>query len=116
MSSDGQIVVSGGDDSTVRVWDALTGFARHVLLGHGGEVLSVAAGVDGCRLVSGGVDRTLRVWDTRSGVALQRTDLDAPVVGVVSVRHNGVHFVLAGAGQRIVRMYEVDPDTSPTVN
>ena len=34
MSGDGQTIVSGSEDKTVRVWDVTTGQLRHTLEGH----------------------------------------------------------------------------------
>jgi WD40 repeat protein len=67
ISADGTRAVSGGEDSTVRVWDLTTGRAQATLTGHNGRVLSVALSSDGTRAVSRGVDRTLRVWDLTTG-------------------------------------------------
>jgi WD40 repeat protein len=64
------VIVSGGWDGTVRVWDLASG-APHVepLRGHDVQVNSVALGTLGGRsvIVSGGWDGTLRVWDLASG-------------------------------------------------
>ena len=38
MSGDGQTIVSGSDDKTVRVWDTVTGQLRHTLKGHTSSV------------------------------------------------------------------------------
>ena len=37
---DHSIVVSGGGDETVRIWDTSTGMCKHTLYGHKGEVVS----------------------------------------------------------------------------
>jgi len=47
FSSDGKQVVSGSDDKTVRLWDAVTGAPLQTLEGHAGEVNSVALSSDG---------------------------------------------------------------------
>ncbi len=47
FSPDGQRVVSGSDDQTVRLWDAVTGVALQTLEGHSGLVRSVAFSPDG---------------------------------------------------------------------
>jgi WD40 repeat protein len=49
---DGKKVVSGSDDSTVRVWDIATGQADQTLTGHSDEVTSVEFSPDGKKVVS----------------------------------------------------------------
>ena len=55
ISADGRRVVSGSDDNTVRVWDAVSGeCVLGPLEGHTGEVVtSVSFSADGRRVVSG---------------------------------------------------------------
>ena len=55
-AGDRDVIVSGGDDGTVRVWDAVTGQpAGPPLTGHTGAVFAVAVGRAGDRdvIVSG---------------------------------------------------------------
>jgi WD40 repeat protein len=60
-------VFTGGNDGTIRVWDAETGVEQHRFPGHNGGVLSLAVSPDGRRLLSGGRDSALRVWDVSTG-------------------------------------------------
>jgi len=72
FSPDGQKIVSGSDDKTVRVWDAATGSLQQTLEGHSDPVYSVAFSPDGQKIVSGSYDKTVRVWDAATG-SLQQT-------------------------------------------
>ena len=59
------VIVSGSDDRTVRLWDAAGQPIGEPLTGHTSAVRSVAVGRLGDRdvIVSGSDDRTVRLWD-----------------------------------------------------
>ena len=63
FSSDGSRIVSGSDDKSVRVWDALTGQELNVLKGHTDWVNSVAFSSDERRSSD---NNSLQVWDMES--------------------------------------------------
>ena len=84
-NSDGDKIVSGGEDVTLKVWDAgasaliplnpqpktdgTPAFAASLELkaekqsAHSDRVFSVAFSPDGKTIVSGSADKTLKVWD-----------------------------------------------------
>ena len=69
-AGDREVIVSGSDDGTVQVWDAVTGQpAGPPLNSHTGEVNAVAVGRAGDRevIVSGSDDGTVQVWDAVTG-------------------------------------------------
>ncbi|MEA5464867.1 AAA-like domain-containing protein, partial [Leptothoe sp. PORK10 BA2] len=71
FSPDGQRIVSGSFDNTLRLWDANTGAPiGEPLAGHGDAVWSVAFSPDGQRIVSGSFDNTLRLWDANTGAPI----------------------------------------------
>jgi WD40 repeat protein len=65
FSRDGQRLVSGSEDGTIRVWDVAEGRQLVCFRGHEGAVTCVAFSPDGRRVVSGGVDRTVRIQDIK---------------------------------------------------
>ncbi len=68
FSPDGQRIVSGSRDKTLRLWDAATGQpVGPPLRGHEDWVSSVAFSPDGRRIVLGSFDKTLRLWDAATG-------------------------------------------------
>ena len=99
----GARVVSGSDDSSVRVWDVDGKEPAVVLEGHTGWVMCVAVvegvrGGSGARVVSGSDDSTVRVWD-----------VDGKEPTVVLEGHTGpvtcvavVEGVCGGSGARVV--------------
>lgn len=67
-SPDGKRIVSGSDDTTVRVWDVETRKEVFELLrGHTGWVWSVAFSPDGTLIASASMDKTIRLWDANTG-------------------------------------------------
>ena len=72
FSNDCTQIVSGSQDKSVLVWDALTGVEMKELKGHTGSVDSVAFSSDGAWIVSGSEDKSVRVWDVSTGVELNR--------------------------------------------
>jgi len=63
MSVDGQTLLSGSDDNTIRVWDVETGQFIRSLNGHGYGVTSVAISPDRLRAASGSHDRSIKIWN-----------------------------------------------------
>ena len=70
FSSDGELLVSGSYDKTVKLWDMQTGGVIKTFYGHMMRVLSVSISVDFVRIVSGSGDSTVRLWDIQTGGCL----------------------------------------------
>ena len=71
FSPDGQSVLSGSHDKTLKIWSVSDGSERYTLSGHSDMVSSCAFSPDGSTVLSGSYDNTLKLWDASAGAPLQ---------------------------------------------
>ena len=95
LSADGNTIVSGSKDKTIRRWNANSGKPiGEPLIGHANAVRSLALSADGNTIVSGSWDRTIRLWNAQTG---------DPISGALKGHTNYVNAVtLSADGTTIV--------------
>jgi WD40 repeat protein/serine/threonine protein kinase len=67
FSPDGTRVATGSDDTTIKLWDAVTGQEIGTLSPNQGQVNVVVFSSDGTRIASVGSDKTIKIHDVHSG-------------------------------------------------
>jgi WD40 repeat protein len=107
LSADGRRLISGSDDTTLRVWDTGSGECLRVLEGHTSEIKHIAAAADGRRVVSATGhtgdfdevtaqdDTSVRVWDADSGECLHVLKGHATKVALLAISADGHRVVSA---------------------
>ncbi|KAA1477636.1 WD40 repeat-like protein [Dentipellis sp. KUC8613] len=71
FSPNGKRLITGSDDSTIRVWDLESSAITSLILsGHSDYVRGVAISPDGTKIASACDDRTVRLWSAETGAAL----------------------------------------------
>ncbi|MCB0186766.1 MAG: hypothetical protein KDE31_21010, partial [Caldilineaceae bacterium] len=70
FSPNGRLLVSGGIDRSLRLWDIASGKTIHTLTGHTERVWSVCFSPDGQMVASGSDDGAVKFWDVTTGRCL----------------------------------------------
>lgn len=89
LSADGQTLVSGSQDDTIRVWNPTSGELRRTIVANAGSVRSVSISADGQTLATGNGDRTVKVWDASSGQLQSTLSGHSGSVWSVALSQNG---------------------------
>ncbi|KAH8714805.1 putative WD-repeat protein [Phaeosphaeriaceae sp. PMI808] len=105
FSPDGQLLASASNDSTVRVWETVTGQCRSVLEGHLDWVSTVVFSPDGQLLASASGDSTVRVWEAATGQCRSVLESHSREVWAVVFSPDG-QLLASASDDRTVRVWE----------
>ncbi|KAG8983991.1 hypothetical protein FRB93_006865 [Tulasnella sp. JGI-2019a] len=107
VSPDGTTVISGSDDSTLRLWDAKTGAAiGKPMEGHALQITCMAVSPDSTTIVSGSLDNTLRLWDAKTGEVIGKAMIGHTWwVQCVAVSPNSATIV-SGSDDNTLRLWD----------
>jgi WD40 repeat protein len=104
LSGDGTILVSAGNDRTVKLWNMATKEEVATLTGHSNSITSVAITHDAQTVVSGGWDTVARVWDVpTSKERATLSDFKGHVVWSMALSPDGV----LATGNGYVRLWNL---------
>ncbi|KAI0883900.1 WD40 repeat-like protein [Annulohypoxylon maeteangense] len=109
FSSDGKLIASGSDDSSVRIWDAETGTTQHKFKRHGGWIDSVAISSRGIVAV-GCDDGPIIMWSLSTGREVRRLPTEPETVSRVCFSNDGSK--LAVYSSCTVRIWDLDSEVS----
>ncbi|TFK68171.1 WD40 repeat-like protein, partial [Pluteus cervinus] len=105
-SPDGQYVISGSADGTVRVWDHSTGQPiGQPLQGHSDYISSISCSLDGKYIISGSWDQTIRIWDINTQREIGQP-LHTNFVESVASSPDGM-YVVSGCWDNTVRIWNI---------
>jgi WD40 repeat protein len=113
FSQDGELLVSGGEDKTLRLWETKDGKPiRLVTLDH--AVTAVALSADGKRVATGDAGNTVRVWETAELRQTARYSLPVIANQQEPIRIGSVGFstdgktLLAGSSQGVIVSWDLE--------
>ncbi|MBV9689061.1 MAG: TIR domain-containing protein [Ktedonobacteraceae bacterium] len=106
ISPDGQSLVSGSWDKTIKVWNVQTGHLLRSLKGHTGSVWSVVISPDGQSLVSGSGDKTIKVWNVQTGNLLRSLKGHTDAVSSIAISPDG-QILVSGSEDETIKVWNV---------
>ncbi|MEH1858802.1 MAG: caspase family protein [Nostoc sp.] len=110
ISADGQTIVSGGGDGTMRLWNLQGQTLAEPLHGHEGDVWSVAISADGQTIVSGGLDGTVRLWNLQGQTLAEPWRGHKGNVNSVAISADG-QTIVSGGRDGTVRLWNLQGQT-----
>ncbi|KAI0347855.1 WD40 repeat-like protein [Trametopsis cervina] len=99
------LIVSGGCDKDLRVWDVKSGFCIYVLKGHTSTIRCLKVLHNRPIAVTGSRDRTLRIWDIQRGRLLRVLEGHEQSVRSLDVCGNKV---VSGSYDSTCRLWNID--------
>jgi WD40 repeat protein len=106
FSPDGQMIVSGSDDMTLRLWDIQGNSISQPFEGHQDSVNSVAFSPNGQMIVSGSDDMTLRLWDIQGNSIGQPFQGHQGSVNSVAFSPDG-QIIASGSDDMTLRLWDI---------
>jgi len=106
LSADGQTLVSGSADGTMKVWNVATARVVQTLTGHTQPVLSIALSANGQRLASGSADRTVKVWDLSNSQEVYSFVAHTDNVRGIALSANG-RILVSGSRDRTIKVWDL---------
>jgi WD40 repeat protein len=106
ISSDGQMLVSGGNDKALKVWDLAAGKLKKTLQSDSGIINAIAIAPDNKTLISGSADRIVRIWNLETGQRQALLKGHAQEISSLAVSADGKTLV-SGSSDGTVKVWQL---------
>jgi WD40 repeat protein/serine/threonine protein kinase len=107
VTPDGQYILSGSRDSTMRLWDISTTDSLQTYERYKKEITAIAVTPDGGFIVSGCDDGSLWLWDLKTAKHLRIFEGHRDAVTAVAVTPEG-RFVVSGSRDNTLRLWNLE--------
>ncbi|MDZ8087301.1 MAG: WD40 repeat domain-containing protein [Nostoc sp. DedQUE12b] len=101
LSASGQVIASGSDDKTIKLWNPATGVLLRTLTGHRERIKSILITPDNQTLISTSLDNTIKFWNTQTGKEI-RTIVEKTGVRAMLLTLDG-QTLISGSGDNTIK-------------
>ncbi|KAH8705549.1 putative WD-repeat protein [Talaromyces proteolyticus] len=101
FSPDGRLLASVSEDTTIKIWDVITGALQKTVKGDDWPVQSVLFSRDGQFVITGSISGTIRFWDVTTGALYRTLEVSSKTVYTITAAISPDGQVLATASERI---------------
>jgi mitogen-activated protein kinase organizer 1 len=105
FSIDGNYVMTGGADRSIKLWNPFTTTLIKTYTGHGKEVLSIHIPKDNTRFVSASGDRSVMIWDVQTGKPMQKFQDHTQRVNSVCGNPDGT-VIISGSYDSTIKVWD----------
>lgn len=104
---DRQILASGDENGTIKIWNLNTGEEVCSLYGHSKSswVCAITFSPDGQMLVSGSNDKTVKLWDWRTGQQIRNFSGHTDHIKTVAISSNGQ--IVSGSNDKTIKVWDL---------
>ncbi|PWA19931.1 hypothetical protein CCH79_00016615 [Gambusia affinis] len=106
FSPDGRLIVSCGDDCSVRLWDTSTKGCINTFTNCGSSVTFVDFNSNGTWIASSGDNNCLKIWDLRTNKLIQHYQVHGGGVNSFSF-HPSNNYIISGSSDRTVKILDL---------
>jgi WD40 repeat protein len=110
ITPNGQQIVSGSADSTIKIWDIKNGLCLSTLEGNSTTVAAIAVTPDGEQIVSGSDDSTIKIWGVKNGICQATLKGHSSIVGTIAVTPDG-QYIVSGSDDSTIKIWDIKDGT-----
>jgi tRNA A-37 threonylcarbamoyl transferase component Bud32 len=107
MHPKGEVVVSGGQNKVIQLWDMKSGTILTALTGHLQEITSLHFTPNGENVISASADATVKIWNLQSGTLRHTLVGHTGRVNSVHVSPDG-KLTVSGGNDRLIKLWDIE--------
>jgi WD40 repeat protein len=92
-SPDNNYIASASEDSTIKIWNIISGELVNTFEGHDLSVICICYSPDGKQIASGGADSSIKVWDTVKYNLVSKYDYNSGNINDICYSSDGIDIV-----------------------
>jgi WD40 repeat protein len=106
QESNQEILASGSDDKTIKIWSLPSGKLIRTFQGHNDSVTSLAVSWNRQILASGSWDKTVKLWQLNSGKLIHTLTGHSQIVNAVAISPDG-KIIASGSQDTTIRLWDL---------